>query len=456
MKVMKNMNLCFMIMAIMICILFVSQSLFADDWEEVTTTGDKPEARYGHSMIKIDYKAYIASGAGGSGIELNDLWAFNKDNGEWEKKVPENDPPPPRKNHCAFTYDGKLYIGWGDQGGIPVGSAFYKYDPATNTWETLYPSGDDSPEERTEASVTVIGDKAYFQGGRNPATGTVFKDFWALHLKTFAMEKLGELGVYEGPHYGHQSIAVGNDLYILGGNGSPWGYHTGNLVYHTDGGTWEIVDWKPKPGFANFNQVMVRMFVTMFYQQLSIYLFGGRGPKFNPYGDLPKINAPYTAEEDTVFHDMWRCNTQDSSVTRCADLPVALTNAAGVLLDDEFYLFGGMKSDSSLSDALYRYKIEDTQIETMDQTPNVFCLYPNYPNPFNPKTTIQYAIPKAGRVSLRVFDLQGKQVKLLVNQYQSPGNHSISFNGSELPSGVYFYKLEIGRHTQIRKMLLIK
>lgn len=435
---------------------FISQSLFADDWEQVTTIGNKPEARYGHSMSKLGDKAFVFGGCDVEGIEFNDLLSFNRNNGNWVKKVSQNDPPPPRKNHCAFSYDGKLYIGWGDQGGMPVGSAFYRYDPSANTWEVLYPSGDEGPEERTEASVTVIGDKAYFQAGRNPATGTVFRDFWALHLKTFTMEKLGELGVYEGPHYGHQSLAVGNDLYILGGNGSPWGYHTGNLVYHTNGGTWDIVDWKPKLGFASFNQVMVRMFATMFYQQLSIYLFGGRGSKINPYGDLPKINAPYAADEDTVFYDMWRCDTQDSSVTRCADLPVALTSAAGVLLDDAFYVFGGMKSDSTLSDALYRYKTEETHVETRDQTPDDFCLYPNYPNPFNPKTIIRYAIPQPSRVYLFVFDVQGKEVNVLVNQYQCSGNHSVSFDGSSLPSGEYFYKLDTDGHTQIRKMLLIK
>lgn len=88
--------------------------------------------------------------------------------------------------------------------------------------------------------------------------------------------------------------------------------------------------------------------------------------------------------------------------------------------------------------------------------PKTELLLKNYPNPFNPKTTIRYTIPKASRVNLRVFNVQGRQVNVLVNQYQSSGNHAVSFDGSSLPSGEYFYKLETERNTQIKKMLLIK
>lgn len=454
----KNRNLFIVVILFLTGVILFNRPLFADDWQEVTPTGETPDARYGHSMTKVGNDAHVFGGCNEAGIEFNDLWAFNKDNGDWVKKEPENDPPPARKNHCAFAYENKLYIAYGDQAGVAVGSYFYRYDPATNTWETIQPTGDELPEARTEAAMTVAGDKAYLQGGRNPETGTIFRDLWVLYLNTFVMEKLADLGEYEGPHYGHKSVTVGSDLYILGGNGSPWGYHTGNLVYHTDGGTWawDIVDWRPKPNQAKFNQVMLRMFTVIFYQNLSFYIFGGQSPKENPYGDLPKVNASSIAEEDTILCDMWRLNTTDSTVTRCADLPVALAQAAGAVLDGEFYIFGGMKADGTLSNAVYKYIEGETRVQKTDQKPDACCLYPNYPNPFNPSTTIRYTIPKAGRVNLSIFDLQGRQVQILVNQYQSSGNHSVSFNGSGFTSGEYFYKLETEGHTQINKMLLIK
>jgi hypothetical protein len=453
MKVNKKTTLFFTIMPVMICILLSSQPLLADDWTEVTPTGETPNTRYGHSMTEFGNDAYVFGGMDEAGIEFNDLWAFNKDNGEWVKHAPENDPPPPRKNHCAFPYSGKLYI-YGGTSGSTCLDDLWCYDFDTQTWTQKELSGDALPDARTEATMTVIGDKAYLCGGRNPQTEKFFPFVWALNLNTFEFqEQSPPMG---GFRYGHSTVAPGYyELYILGGKG-PEEYKTEHVVYHSDLQTSYVVEWKDKPYQPSFDQVMIRMFSIMLYKNLSIYLFGGQSPKDNPFGDLPKINTSYIAEDDTILCDMWRLNFEDSTVTQCADLPVALAQAAGVVLDDDFYIFGGMKADGTLSNALYKYVEEETHMQKKDQSPNAFYLYPNYPNPFNPSTTIQYTIPKADRVSLRIFNLQGKQVHTLIDQHQSSGNFRISFNGSKLPSGVYFYKLETEGHTQIRKMLLIK
>ena len=85
-----------------------------------------------------------------------------------------------------------------------------------------------------------------------------------------------------------------------------------------------------------------------------------------------------------------------------------------------------------------------------------FNLAQNYPNPFNPSTKISYAIQSPELVTLRVFDVLGREVAMLVNQYQSAGNHSVSFDASSLASGMYFYKLEAGSFQSIKKMMLLK
>ncbi len=90
------------------------------------------------------------------------------------------------------------------------------------------------------------------------------------------------------------------------------------------------------------------------------------------------------------------------------------------------------------------------------RTPSGYLIYQNYPNPFNPTTTIKYALPKAGTVKLEVFNLLGQKVATLVNSRKAAGNHHISFNGSGLASGVYYYRLETGRFVRIRKMVLVK
>jgi photosystem II stability/assembly factor-like uncharacterized protein len=89
-----------------------------------------------------------------------------------------------------------------------------------------------------------------------------------------------------------------------------------------------------------------------------------------------------------------------------------------------------------------------------------YNLLQNYPNPFNPTTTIKYSIPAetSGHVAikLKVYDLLGSEVAVLVNEEKPPGNYEVKFDGSGLPSGIYFYRLQAGGYTSTRKMLLIK
>jgi hypothetical protein len=89
-------------------------------------------------------------------------------------------------------------------------------------------------------------------------------------------------------------------------------------------------------------------------------------------------------------------------------------------------------------------------------TPTVYSLKQNYPNPFNPTTNISYDLPKAGMTTLRVYDILGREVTTLVNGMQTPGAKSVSFNASAYPSGVYFYKLNSGSYSDVRKMMLVK
>lgn len=90
------------------------------------------------------------------------------------------------------------------------------------------------------------------------------------------------------------------------------------------------------------------------------------------------------------------------------------------------------------------------------KAPVSFALDQNYPNPFNPSTVISYSIPKFGNVSLKVYDVIGREVATLVNGRETAGEHSVEFNGSGLASGVYFYRLVAGGYVQTRKLLLLK
>lgn len=80
----------------------------------------------------------------------------------------------------------------------------------------------------------------------------------------------------------------------------------------------------------------------------------------------------------------------------------------------------------------------------------------NYPNPFNPSTTIKYELPRSSEVKLSVFDMLGREVSVLVNERRDAGVHEVKFDGSNLASGVYFYRLQAGDFVQSRKLVLLK
>lgn len=85
-----------------------------------------------------------------------------------------------------------------------------------------------------------------------------------------------------------------------------------------------------------------------------------------------------------------------------------------------------------------------------------FSLQQNYPNPFNPTTKIKYSIAGSQMVTLKVYDILGNEISTLVNEVKQPGTHEVTFDGSKLSSGIYFYKLNSDSFTQTKKLVLIK
>lgn len=110
------------------------------------------------------------------------------------------------------------------------------------------------------------------------------------------------------------------------------------------------------------------------------------------------------------------------------------------ILDDFLYSKIGIQGDNNINNA----------------APKQYDLSQNYPNPFNPSTTIKYSLPKDGKVTLKIYDITGKEIKTLVNDIKLAGNYTIDFNGSNLASGVYFYRIQTGDFVQTKRMVLVK
>ncbi|MHB1688145.1 MAG: alpha-amylase family glycosyl hydrolase [Ignavibacteriaceae bacterium] len=135
--------------------------------------------------------------------------------------------------------------------------------------------------------------------------------------------------------------------------------------------------------------------------------------------------------------------------------PLSATSSTSLnLAPGEFHIYTSVQlpvPDTSV--------ITDIKNNTSNQITN-YALDQNYPNPFNPSTIINYQLPKSSLVSLKIYDVLGREVETLVNGEQSSGNYTVTFNSSakgiSLPSGIYFYRLQAGSYIETKKMILMK
>ena len=94
--------------------------------------------------------------------------------------------------------------------------------------------------------------------------------------------------------------------------------------------------------------------------------------------------------------------------------------------------------------------------ENGKEVPHQFSLYQSYPNPFNPTTQIRYDVPARSYVLIRIFDMLGRQVTTLVNEEKGAGQYTVTWNAKNAATGIYWYRMEAGAFSSVRKMLLLK
>ena len=116
------------------------------------------------------------------------------------------------------------------------------------------------------------------------------------------------------------------------------------------------------------------------------------------------------------------------------------------------YTGGNGRGDASVSYINVHILIYDITTEI----PSKYDLAQNYPNPFNPVTNLEFGISNLRFVTLKVYDMLGKEVSTLVNEKQSPGTYQVEFDAGSLTSGIYFYRLTSGDFTDTRRMMMIK
>lgn len=141
---------------------------------------------------------------------------------------------------------------------------------------------------------------------------------------------------------------------------------------------------------------------------------------------------------------------------------VGFMQGKGTTLENSSYSF----IDAELNEAVYSYRLKQmdydgtvsysSAVEVEVTIPKVFALEQNFPNPFNPTTKIKYSIPVEGFVTLELFNALGEKVARLFNEKQTAGNYTFEFDASNIPSGIYFYKLSSSNQSLVKKMMLLK
>ena len=107
-----------------------------------------------------------------------------------------------------------------------------------------------------------------------------------------------------------------------------------------------------------------------------------------------------------------------------------------------------------LADTLFRTVI--TAVHDQEGLPSTYSLAQNYPNPFNPSTSISYQLPRQSYVTLIIYNILGREIATLVDEMKQPGKYFVQWNASDIPTGVYFYRLVTGNYVQTKKLVLMK
>ncbi|MDD5360490.1 MAG: SBBP repeat-containing protein [Ignavibacteria bacterium] len=180
-------------------------------------------------------------------------------------------------------------------------------------------------------------------------------------------------------------------------------------------------------------------------RQCNVYVTGlsaGTGGYYSDY---------YTISYDSLGNTLWSSRYNGSLNYGDTPLSIILDNAQNVIVT------GSACETGTGSDAVTIKYSKNVGIQNIGETvPVNYLLYQNYPEPFNPSTTIKYALPKNGFVSISVFDITGREITKLVNEMKRAGNYQVLFDGSGFASGVYFYRIVTEDFVQTKRMVMVK
>jgi hypothetical protein len=167
----------------------------------------------------------------------------------------------------------------------------------------------------------------------------------------------------------------------------------------------------------------------------------------------------YDSRTDPAWLDVYNTSgSVDESLYRGRSIDMLQTFSPGDTILIRFRLFAD-EYFTGWGWAIDNLEIQQNLTDVKEAGPSIprkFHLSQNYPNPFNAATTILFAVPKTSNVTLKVYDMTGREVKTLLDRECSPGNYEVVWNANELASGTYFYKIEADHFQESKKFILLK
>lgn len=431
----------YVLLLAVLTVLLLTDKTNSQNWTEISTGGSPPpRANASAIYYPAGNKIIIFGGRNVSG-NLNDVWSLDLSTNQWQDITPLSGPMPTQRFTANALYDSVMnrMIIWSGQGAMLYNDV-WAFNLSNNTWQELWTDGNVSgaPLKRygTAAVFDPISRRLVNFAGFT--TSGRFDDTWSFQVDSIIWNDRTNAVFPEMRCLHSASIARNNSRMIIYG-----GQHNGQLddIWSLDlvSYNWTNITPAVKPAGRWFSPI-----ITTKYDDIVIY--GGQN-SLTTLGDLWKFSLD-SMKWDSIFQggvkpsDRWG----HSSVY----IPGS----------DKLIIFGGADPDYK-NDTWEFSNIGTVGItQTGGTVPLNFRLGQNYPNPFNPSTKIRFEVPADGQgkiIKLNVFNLLGQEAAVLVNQQLGAGTYEYTFDGSRLPSGVYFYSLKSDSKTIFtKKMLLVK
>jgi len=390
--------------------------------------------------------------------------------------------------HASVVLGDTIYVAGGSSTGAPS-TIFYKYSISANNWYT----GAGTPAAKTGGDLVACGNKIYYIGGGNTAIATGTPETFVYNVSTGIWSALADIPT---PVTGNVAECYRDSLIycMLGG----WNtYETLIQVYNVNTNTWaqatQITSGNGRRSFAGGilgNKLFVCAgFSGSFRNDFWVGTINPANPLQITWQQRTNISVPTSRPGGTAIMGkfyvimgeinggagndsvaIWDTTTSawsyrdgkpirtnnlygaiSASITYCSNRPGVKIWCAGGSIQGQTSRPLDVFADTCLLNCTGPL----TGIQN-NSVPLQYMLHQNYPNPFNPQTTILFEIPKAEKVSIVVTDLLGREVTELSNEYRNAGSHQVVFDGTNVSSGVYFYKITAGEYIDSKKMVLIK